>query len=183
MHPGMKICPACKAPIPLRDGLSRSSGPPSVVDTLVREISRIGMARFSDLPPRGVLEMAKYWIAHNAPADERFDAPREIPTLSKDGVRWACPYHERLVGTLRAFALMVPADRRIVIAGIEGDRVWWRGESARNYADIVRETLRMRVAGIETYRKEVTDKLKNFLSGNVAHDPEALAERAAIQSE
>lgn len=157
--------------------------PPNVLDTLSDEITRIGLHKFRELPANTSLELSRYWIGCNAPADERFEQPREIATVAKDGARWICPYHLRLIGTLRAYALMDKHDRHIIIFGIKEEHVWWRGEPARDYISIIDETKLMRRVGIETYRKEAIAKLKHFLSGHVLHDPEADAERAAIQEE
>lgn len=163
-------------------GATRSA-PPTIMQALIEEITRIGMRKFGGLPVSTSQDMARYWITHNSPAIEHFESPREVATAAKEGVRWICPYHERLIGTLRAFALMGPADRRIVLAGIETEHVWWRGEQTKAYLNIIDETNQMRSIGIAAYRERAIEKMKSFVAKKVIHDPEAEAERAAIQNE
>src|SRR4030066_449538 len=77
--------------------------PPNVLDTLTEEITRIGMHRFRELLEKSALELARYWITCNSKPDATREAPQEVATIAKDGTRWVCPYHNRLVATLRAF--------------------------------------------------------------------------------
>ena len=157
--------------------------PPNVLDTLTEEITRIGMHRFREFPAGTALEFARYWVALNSKPDAEREAPHEVATIAKDGTRWICPYHNRLMATLRAFALMSPADRKIVLAGIQNEKVWWRGELVKHYLNIVNETKRMRTIGIKAYREAAMKSAKKVLAEKIVVDLEANIERAAIQAE
>ena len=161
-------------------GTARSA-PPPVMDTLVTEINRIGLHRFSGVPNTGsVTEFARYWITLNEKPDERYESPREVQGIGKESTGWVCPYHNRLVNTLRVFAKMPHADRRIILAGID-DRVWWRGEPAKQFIGVIDETHRQRKIGVAVYREEAIRKLGSFVKTHVS--AEAIAERQAIQEE
>lgn len=157
--------------------------PPSVIDSLVAEITRIGLHKFKELPQAtSSQELARFWITNNQPANQQFESPKEVPAIGKDGSRWVCPYHHRLVGTLRAFALLSPADRKTILSCIKEEKVWWRGEPIKNYFSIILETKRMRSIGIKPYREEALSKMRKFL-GKPIVDEEARLEREAIEGE
>lgn len=141
--------------------------PPNILDTLVEEITRIGTHQFRGLPVASPADIARFWIVHNKPADEWTEMPKEVATLSKDGTRWVCPYHMRLVGTLRAFVLLNPSERRIVISGISEEKVWWRGDSVKHYLGVIDETHKMRAMGIDAYRELALEKMKNMLAEKI----------------
>ena len=158
---------------------SNQSRPPEALSSLVDEIRRIGMPRIG-LPGNSAIEVARYWLTMNEPADERYESPREVPAVGKDGSRWVCPYHQRLIATLRAFALMSELDRRIVTAGVREEKVWWRGDPVKSYLNIIDETKRMRRVGIEAYRGDTAAEVKKVFPGL---DLEAKLERQAIMAE
>lgn len=157
--------------------------PPDVVESLVSEITRIGLHRFKALPQANTAsEIARLWIANNQPANQQFECPREVPAIGKDGSRWVCPYHQRLIGTLRVFSLLSPTDQQTILSCIQEEKVWWRGESIKDYFNVVLETKRMRSTGIKRYREEAITKMRQFL-GHTIVDNEAKIERDAIQAE
>lgn len=64
---------------------------------------------------------------------------------------WDCGYAVRLRSTLLRFIAMSEGERSMIVAARE-DKVFWRGEEAKDFAFVIDETMEMRRIGVEAYR-------------------------------
>jgi len=110
-----------------------------------------------------------------------------MPFMGRDstGTGWICGYHLRLRMALSAFFALEPMERKFVVAARD-DGIFYHGEKFEHFKDVVEETEKMRVVGVNEYRKQalgMTDALLQATGGRkassvprAAHDIERLPE-------
>lgn len=135
--------------------------PPHVLDVL-EDFLRQYARPLPEPMPANPRQAAQWWLAHQKPADERHEAPR----TGKSGT-WICPYHDRVLYTLRRFLSLSPADQRIILAAHE-DGISWRGDEMDRFMDIIHEHGEMQRLGVQAYRAEALRKMRGLRMGNAA---------------
>ena len=138
-------------------------GPDTVQQRLAKEFDRIGLRNIPELP-QNMQEAIKYWLLMNEPP-ERYEAPKQLPVQGRqDAMRWECPYHDRLVYTLRAFHRLSSPHRQIVMAGVLGEQVPWRGDEVDFYLTVIDEHKKMLKMGVAAYRVAAMKQMKACLA-------------------
>ena len=159
------------------------SRPPMVEDeinTVIRQFS--SKRHLPECMPKNFSDVAGWWISKIEPPKET-EHPQSMSTADGEGIRWVCPYHNRVLYTLRKFINSSNKDCQYILAARE-DGIFWRGDDISFFIGVVAETVRMRKIGVKNYREECLDRMKNsFLKRLPAQerDGEAEAERKAIQ--
>ncbi len=109
------------------------TNPPRIRDVLTAIFAKHGIPEGFPIDP---IAAAKFWLAHQEPADK----PRELPRLeSFEGRKvWKTPYHDRVSSTLKIF---IGLDRPQQVYVIEHVRkgIPWRGDSMQMYTMIVEQ--------------------------------------------
>lgn len=140
--------------------------PPLIEDELMKVLGRF-MAHKS-LPvfmPPVPIDAARWWIdQQELPKPE--DRPRQVSVVGDEGVRWICPYHQRLCYTLAKFLTIPTADQRIILAARE-ENIFWRGDEMYFFMMVIDETQKMRKMGVAAYREEALKKMKTFMGHHV----------------
>ena len=133
----------------------RKNGPPQV-EPVLADALRWAMRRHR-LPsyiPQEPGEVVRWWIGMQEPRDGRFERPQQLPVVGKDkAVRWYSPYIERVVRNLLHFMQLGEKDQRYIIAAKQ-DKIYWRGESMKDFYNTVKEVECQRKVGTEAYREE-----------------------------
>jgi len=93
--------------------------------------------------PEDIDLAAKAWMLVYQRPRARSESVTAVSSSSGEGQGGIDPYITRLRSTLAAFLRMDEKGRRFVKAGIE-DGVEWRGEHLVQYAEIYKETMKMR---------------------------------------
>ena len=163
------------------DRIDTGDRPPTIEESLCLVISaRMARGGLPPEMPQVPIEAAGWWMTMQEKPGS-FDSPHRVPLMGGDGYRWECPYHRRLEYTLRKFMDMKPDERRMIVAARE-DRVYWRGDDMYFFMIAIKETMRTREMGIVAYRDESLKRMKHGIR-HLTQDPEAAAERTAIQNE
>lgn len=89
--------------------------------------------------PTDGFQAARWWMAHQAPADNFTEAA--TPPGTKGGT-WVTPYHDRLMYTLRRFLKLKAVQQVYVIEHINKG-IPWKGDEITFYTTIVDETAKM----------------------------------------
>ncbi|MGB2815277.1 MAG: hypothetical protein WBC75_09365 [Dehalococcoidales bacterium] len=114
--------------------------------------------------PSDPFQAARYWMAHQEPANDFTEAA--TPPVTKGG-SWATPYHDRLVYTLWRFMQLKGPFQVHVIENIEKG-VIYRGDPIKRYLSYVEEFNRMKAhPDREKYIDEGFIKMRRALAGMV----------------
>lgn len=135
--------------------------PPAIEEAIHNEIMRLGLHKLREFP-RPIDDAIKFWISKNEPATYH-EAPRQVSVMGNKGAqRWICPYHERLINSLRGFFVMTEQDRQCVLNGIDGG-IPYRGDSIEFYKSVVAENARMMEMGVSAYRREALKQMRKVV--------------------
>lgn len=110
--------------------------------------------------PADGFQFARWWMAHQAPADN-FSEAATPPTVK--GGTWETPYHDRLIYTLRRFLRLKTVQQVYVIEHIE-QGIPWKGDDISFYTQIVEEQAKMAV-NREQYIEDGFKKMRKALKG------------------
>lgn len=90
-----------------------------------------------------------------------WERPHRAACSGSEGYRWEYPYRNRIIHSLAEYLGLDEKKRKLIHAGAE-DGVKWGGEPPDLFVSVVSETLTMREVGVEGYRKQVFDKMRNL---------------------
>jgi len=130
--------------------------PPQIVDVLAEVFMRT--KNKPQMMPSDPRAAAKYWIAHQEPANEFTERTEYV--IQGDKSFWKTPYHDRLVANARAFMGMKKIEQVFIIDHI-GRGIPWRGDNMEMYKMIVDETLLMQ-ENPQAYIEGALQKMKSF---------------------
>ena len=108
--------------------------PPQIVEEMIKILGK--QRRLPACMPQIKHDAAKWFIAHQEPADEYRDKPERVET--KDGSGWKTPYIDRLVSNLRIFLNYTETEQYFISEHI-AEGIPWRGDSIKFYSMIIDE--------------------------------------------
>lgn len=134
-----------------------NDGPPTAIEIL-EDMLLLWVHRYGALPspaPRDITDCAAWWLKHMQEPEQPGET-RQATTVGADSrPRWECGYALRCRSALLSWLHMSAVEREAVVAGVQGDKVAFRGESFAQYMTILEETHQMRQMGVAAYAKKL----------------------------
>jgi hypothetical protein len=132
-------------------------GPPPATEIL-QDMLRLWVHRYGALPspaPRDIADCASWWLKHMQEPEQPGETYQATSVGADSRPRWECGYALRCRSALLSWLNMPAVEREAIVAGVQGDRVAYRGEPFTQYMTILEETHQMRQIGVAAYAKKL----------------------------